>query len=155
MNLKEEIFKYLQENILMSVTTLNQDNSELWPAIVFYIADKDLNLYFMSGTKSKHCVNIQSNAKVAVSIYDSSQTLPSNKTGMQISGKAEVINRLESIKYMVKMWNQHIATTDDEKEEAKYFIEGAKSRIYKITPTHIKYFNQELFGKPPFQELQF
>ena len=77
--IEKQIYKYLQTQILMSVSTSGKDIP--WPAIVHFLTDEDLNLYFISNPKSQHCLNIEANPRTAIAIYDSTQSVGGEKIG--------------------------------------------------------------------------
>lgn len=153
MNLKQEIDRYLKTQRLMSIATYG--NSP-WIANVYYIHDSDLNLYFLSKHWREHCKAIDANNKVAVAIADSSQPIYRSQKGLQISGTAKSVNVISSLKWMFQMWNKLIAGSKGEKlSDPKKFLDAGLSKVYKITPKRIKFFNTELWPKDQFRILEF
>lgn len=59
----------INSNLYMTLAT--SANNIPWSCPVFFAADKDLNLYFVSYNNSLHAKNIQANPQTAVSIFDS------------------------------------------------------------------------------------
>lgn len=151
MTLKEQIYKYLQTQRLMTIATYGE---EPWIANVYYLVDEDLNLYFMSKNFRQHCQDIKENPNVACAIADSSQPIYKPQKGIQLNGKTKVVNTFEKIKWAAKLWNKLIAQGKGEKIDPKKFVEAAVSSIYKVAPTKIKFFNTELWPKEQFQVLQ-
>lgn len=84
--------KIVKENRYLTLaTSIGQDP---WIATLEYLTDKDLNLYFFSMETSKHSQHIETNPKVAVSIYSDKQPeyQPGKDiqlAGVQIKGEAE------------------------------------------------------------------
>ncbi len=153
MTLKQEIDKYLKTQRLMSVATYGDMP---WIANVYYIHDSDLNLYFLSKDWREHCKAIEVNNKVAVAVADSSQPIYRPQKGIQISGTAKSVNTISSLKWMFKMWNKLIAGSKGEKlSDPKKFIDAGLSKIYRITPKRIKFFNTELWPKEQFKILEY
>ncbi len=127
-----------------------------WIANVYYVHDSDLNLYFLSKHWREHCKAIELNSKVAVAIADSSQPIYRPQIGLQISGTAAPVNIISSLKWMFKMWNKLIAEEKGEKlSDPKKFLDAGLSKVYKITPKRIKFFNTFLWPKDQFKILDF
>ncbi|MDO8609703.1 MAG: pyridoxamine 5'-phosphate oxidase family protein [bacterium] len=153
MNLKKEIDEYLKSQRLMAVATYEE---EPWIANVYYIHDKDLNLYFLSKNWREHCQAIEKNNKVSVAIADSHQPIYKPQKGLQIYGAANTVNIITQLSWMFKMWNKLISGSKGEKlTDPKKFLDAGTSTIYKITPKRIKFFNTELWPKEQFRVLEF
>jgi uncharacterized protein YhbP (UPF0306 family) len=140
---KTELLNYLGTQAVMSLATFGEH-----PAIctVYFIVDEDLNLYFISRPGTEHCRNIGMNGVVACSIADVRQQVTDKKIGVQIKGTAVELPTIEKIGTALLFWSkanfgfEGIVTVDTIK---KRMIE---SRAYKVIPTEIKFFNEELFG---------
>lgn len=142
MDIKKDLYSYLQTQFLMGLST---HGDEMWPAIVYYIADKDLNLYFISHPDDLHAKNITINPTVTCTIYDSTQVNSGDKIGIQYRGRVKVVNVLEKVKWMVKLWNKLIAGEKGFRPNPKDMLKAGGSRVYKITPQKIKFFNSKLY----------
>ncbi len=152
MDLKKQIDEYLKTQRLMSVATFGDFP---WIANLYYVHDSDLNLYFLSKQWREHCQAIEKNSKVAVAIADSSQPIYKPQKGLQIWGTARPVNILTQLEWMFKMWNKLIAGNQGEKlADPKKFLEAGTSKVYKITPQRIKFFNTELWPKEQFKVME-
>lgn len=149
MDTKQEIYNYLQTQILMGLSTFGDSNSLPWPAIVYFIVDEDLNLYFISSKKAKHCQNIYENPKVTCTVFDSSQKNAGGKIGIQYSGQAEEVNSKEKVEWMIERWNHHIAGKDGWRPAPTELLGEGTSRVYQVAPVKIKFFNTKEFKKGP------
>ena len=107
---KKIISDFLQSQKLMSIATYNKHP---WIASVYYVTNDDLCLYFISPPNADHSVHIKSNNHVACCIADSSQKAGSKKIGMQIYGTAKQEQGLETIKWMLRMYNKLHPSTKD------------------------------------------
>lgn len=126
-----------------------------WIANVYYIHDENLNLYFLSKSWRKHCRAIEKNSRVAVTIADSHQPIYKPQKGLQIWGTAKPVSLVSSLQWMFRMWNKLIAGSQGEKlVNPKKFLEAGTSKIYKITPQRIKFFNTFLWQKEQFKVLE-
>ncbi len=153
MDLKKEINNYLKTQKLMSVATRGEYP---WIANLYYVHDDELNLYFLSKHHREHCVALKTDNRVAVAIADSHQPIYKPQKGIQLHGIAEEVNLLDKLEWMFKMWNKLIAEDKGEKlSDPKKFLEAGLSRVYKITPKRIKFFNTELWPKEQTQVFEF
>jgi len=143
MGTKEELYSYLQSQILMGLST---NGNSMWPAIVYFIADENLNLYFISHPRDEHAQNIEKNSTVTCTIFDSSQPNAGDKIGVQYRGSASVVNVIDKVKWMVKLWNKLIAGEKGYRPKAQDLLKVGESRVYKITPQKIKFFNSKLYA---------
>lgn len=137
---KQKLWNYLQTQHLMALATKGKD---MWIASVYYAVDKDFNFYFVSGPKSQHCQDIEKNPEVACAIADSSQPNGSKeKIGVQMRGKIKMVTNLVELTKAITLWNK--ANPGAEKWISLKNIreKAVSSRIYKIVPQRIKFFNQ-------------
>jgi general stress protein 26 len=143
--LKELICDYFSTQRLMSVATFAENP---WIANVYYVHDEDLNLYFLSKPWREHCEALKVNNNVAVAIVDSTQPIYEVQKGIQLWGTASEMNNITKLKWMFSMWNKLIAGEKGEKLlDPKSFLDAGKSKVYKIEPKRIKFFNTELWPK--------
>ena len=152
MDLKDEINEYLKTQRLMAVATYGKSP---WIASVYYVHDNDLNIYFLSKRWREHCQSIESDNRVTVAVADSHQPIYKPQKGLQISGTAQSVNIVSRLEWMFKMWNKLITGNEGEKlSEPRKFLDAGLSKVYKITPHRIKFFNTELYPKKQFKVLE-
>ena len=77
----EIVRNIVQENTYLTLATTDGDGP--WCAPVQYVADEQLNLYFVSLPESRHMTHVKANPSVAVAIFDSQQP-PFTSRGVQI-----------------------------------------------------------------------
>lgn len=132
---KKEILEFLKKHKLMSVGTYNKLP---WSASVYYLFDDDFNLYFVSGKKTIHAINIEKNSKVSVTIADSSQNPKGKKIGFQARGKAVKVSSVKELHQIIKSWNKNgfVPLT------YKLLTKAWNARFYKIKLTDIKLFDE-------------
>jgi len=140
---KQLLQNYLNSERLMAIATQGE---HLWAATVYYVSDDDLNLYFISPPNSEHIEHIQQNNNIACAIADSHQSAAKPKVGLQLFGIASEETDLERVKWMLKMYNKLHPTTKEKLNFENFQSKVMTSRVYKVSPTKIKFFNQELFG---------
>ena len=136
------------QNLMTLATATNNP----WVCTVYFVTDPELNFYFVSSPESKHCKQIEKNNNVAVAVYDSHTKNSDKKTGIQMQGKASIVKSWKETEKYLKMWNKK-----NPGKENVITIENLKkpefsSRIYRIRPNLIKFFNQRLFGDEGFRQ---
>jgi len=141
-NLPQEALEYLNSQRLMSIATFD---NEPWIASVYFVIDDDLNLYFISSPKTKHAQAIKSNPKVAVSIAASSQLITDKKVGVQITGTASEVGRIESIQWFFKMFNKLNPGLSEILNFDNYTKKVISSRVFKVEPKKIQFFHEGLY----------
>ena len=149
---KQKLFNFLKSQRLISLATCTD---KPWISTVYYAVDKSFNLYFISEPETRHAHDIKKNDHVACSIADTHQKVTDKKIGVQISGRAQLVEEEKLIVSILAMWNA--ANTGFEKiinlENMKKKV--IKAKVFQITPEYIKFFNEELFGPEGFEEYNF
>lgn len=74
MHYKKMFHEILKSQNYLCLATVSTDNIP-WSSPVAYVCDNDFFLYFVSSIDSLHSRNIASNNRIALSIYDSRQSL--------------------------------------------------------------------------------
>lgn len=126
--------------------SLATQGDEITACVVYYTVDDDFNLYFISEPNVQHCVNIVKNKNVACSIADSHQRVSDKKIGAQIQGEASEVTGKDKIIAVLKMWHQTNPGAESLINFDNIKNKIIESRVYKIKPIRIKFFNEELYG---------
>jgi len=133
-----KLFRYfIQGSIILTLAT--SENNEPWVCNVFYISDKDLNLYFLSGKKTTHSQHIKKNNPVSVSIYDHESNFD-GVHGAQMTGTVKELGLLAAMKVLPKF--KKVFGVKLTKVDLK---ETMGSRFYKFTPNGVYYRNSKKF----------
>lgn len=132
---KGELLEHLGKYKLMSLGTYYELP---WAASVYYLFDNELNLYFVSNPKTKHCINILKNPKVSVTIADSTQQPNMKKKGLQARGLAKQVTPISELKVIIRLWNEKGFAPLNYKLLTRVW----KSRFYKIKLTDIQMFDE-------------
>lgn len=82
---KRELLQFLSEHTTLVLSTLSKEGHPA-AAALFYAEDHDLNLYFISESKSEHSTNIAYTSKVAVVIAADGQDWK-ELNGVQMKGE--------------------------------------------------------------------
>ncbi len=142
--MNHQVLKYLKTQRLMSLATANKNNP--WACTVYFAVDNDLNLYFVSAPAADHCRYLTKNKYVSCSIYDSQQKVNSKKVGLQLRGTVEVISKVSEIRKALELWNKANPGAEEYINYENMQKKVITSKVYKIKPRVIKYFNETLYG---------
>lgn len=148
--LKLELLNYLKSHRLMSLATYGDTP---WISWVFYVTDDNFNLYFVSAPDSKHIIDIVNNNNVACGITNTEQDPLGNKIGVQLQGYVEEVTIGTKLKIFFEMWKSVINRNETKLTYENYASKAIYSKVYKVVPTHIKWFNQNLDNNPFVLEL--
>ncbi len=118
-----------------------------WICWVFYIVDENFNLYFISSPSSQHIKDINKNKQVACAITDTTQNPLGEKQGVQIWGVVENVTTKEKLQTFFKMWKNTINNNEEKVTYQNYVGNLIETKVYKVSPKKIKWFNQSLIEK--------
>jgi len=139
--MNHEIQKIVQnifnEGYFLSLATI--DDGGVWVSDLFYVADDDWNVYWLSARDTRHSKAIDRNPKVAGTITIT--TTPQEPSeALQISGYVEVVkgelNEEVEALFLQKRGKQKKAESTRVSEQS----------WYKLTPTKIRLSHEEVFG---------
>ena len=140
--MKEKIQKLAQSILdngyFLSLAT--QDDGGLWVSDVFYVADENWNIYWLSARDTRHSKAIEQNPEVAGTITIT--TTPEEQSeALQIAGRAERVSedRDSAIE------NLFLQKRGKEKKTEADRYNGGQS-WYQLTPTKIRLSHQRTFG---------
>jgi uncharacterized protein YhbP (UPF0306 family) len=139
--LKKHILDLMKKSLVASIAT--SVNSKPWVANVFFTNDSDLNIYFLSSTKTRHSLEAVQNSSVAVSIYDKESTYDFVH-GIQIEGEIKEANLVDIMKSL-KSYIEKYPESTNKLQDPKTLVDSlSSSRMYIIHPTSVKYLNSTL-----------
>ena len=133
-----KISKYLHKAKILHLATSTRDGQP-WVSNVWFVADDDFNIYWISSTTRRHSHEITENQKVAASICSVREPSESDMGGLQLEGIAsEVTNPLEIAKALKLYAARGIFTVS----QVKKFMADLHypHRFYKIMPSTIAFF---------------
>ena len=146
MDLRKIIEKDLKKARMMQVATVK--NNQPWNCTVYFAADDDLNLYWISKPDTRHSKEIEGNSKVAAAIPVKFDNL--TVRGLSIEGKATEVKNLNEIKQKVKLYSDKFNRGED---WYKDFISGNNPhKLYRIKPTKFVLFDRVNFPDNDRQE---
>ena len=144
----DKIAEYVKANGIMTLATVK--NNEPWVCTLYYGTDEELNLFVVTDPNSIHGQQIRDGSVVAFNIFDSHQPITKLKKGVQGKGQIKKLTYLAEITKGLWLW--HKANTGvEEKITVKDILKKlTDTKVYKIKPTYLKFFNKELYGKEQY-----
>lgn len=146
--IREEIFQFLKANGILSLAVAS-DNTP-WLCTLYYGIDDWMNLYVVTDPNNNHGKIMTRNPKVAFNIFDSGQKITEPKKGLQGRGKIAIVKEPKSVTRALGLWHKANPGVE-EMITAKHILdENSDTKIFKITPTYLKYFNKQFYGKKEY-----
>lgn len=149
-----KLIDFINGQKLLAIATVSSANLP-WIANVYFSADKDLNFYFVSADDTRHSKNILDNHEVAFSSAWFDESNLGNRKSIQRSGTCKKITSVVDISKALRIhlgkypsWSQVINLDN-------ILNKVIESRVYKITPNYIKFWNDELYGAENTKEFRF
>lgn len=145
--LERQILDYVQSHNTMTLGTCHAGTP--WNATVFYASDQ-FQLYFFSRPDSRHCTNLEANARVAVTIQEDYKDWREIK-GIQLEGTVERIDSLvtkgKAMVIYARKYPEVIKRFTD--PGSGVFHEAfLKVKFYRVCPERVCYIdNAQGFGK--------
>lgn len=144
--------KYLEE--CMSSTEYcciaTVDAAGVWSNPVYFAWDRNFKLYFISQPQSRHMKNLERDPRISVSIYSTGQSSFGDLSGVQLEGRAHILQEEKDIQYAYATYYgrryPEIGRDNSGKNEDAY-INNPEWAFVEIIPEHIYYFDTKLFGE--------
>lgn len=138
-NLAQDIRNYLDEAKMMQLAT--SDGKQPWICNVWFVADKGMNIYWISSTKRRHSEELAKNPQVAASFCIPSDPRDSDKGALQLEGIASEVTSPAELAKALKLYVRRgfFSLTQVKKFMANL---DHPHRFYKISPTRIVYFGK-------------
>ncbi len=124
-------------------------DNQPWVCSVWFAADDDMNIYWISSINRRHSEEVMKNKKVGT-VMVLPQTPEDAPRGLQLQGVAELLTKQEDIDKAVSVYAGRIFS----KEKIKEFMEDEKNphRFYRIKPTQFVLFDAVNFPDNSRQE---
>lgn len=131
-NYVEKVKKIIEENIYMTIATSTLGGTP-WISPLFFVYDKDYNLYWVSNKNALHSKLIRSNSRVAIVIFNS-QAPEGEGDGVYFETNVIELKQEVEIAQAMEVWNKR-ATHDEFKIKKVGEVTGEGMwRMYKATP---------------------
>ena len=146
-----DLLHFLQSQRLLVLAT---QGDTPWVANLYYGADEHGNIYFVSGTETKHSNHIADSSTVAFSIAWFDTENYTNRKAIQGLGSCRIAKGAE-IETGIALHNTHFPTFAD-RITVDYILDDANaSQVWIIEPTYMKFWNDELYGINGHKEYTF
>jgi uncharacterized protein YhbP (UPF0306 family) len=138
--LRRQILEFLNAHHVLSLATCSADGP--WAAALFYVCDADLNLYFLSDPATRHCRDIERDARVAVTVNLNHADWTEIR-GLQIGARAAAVaaGEREAIEqhYLERFPDIRALVTEPRVPQAQAIAQRfTASRFYRIAPQRIR-----------------
>lgn len=138
MNVKELIKKNLSECKIMQLATVS--GGQPWICTVYYVADEEMNLYWLSLPSRRHSREIDSHNKAAITIP---VKFDQPVIGMQAEGAAETVIDNTTVE---KIMGYYVAKYNAGKDFYNNFVAGTNEhQMYRFTPKKFVLFDEVNF----------
>lgn len=130
-----------------SVLTLSvNDDQGPWTAPVLYVADEDLNLYFLSSSSTRHIASLPDDGRIAASIYSDYKGDWLGICGVQMEAhisRVDEADRAAAAGRYFQRFPEVKALIDNPANEQEQRIGAAfgKSHFFRVTPTFVRFIN--------------
>lgn len=134
-----------------TVSLATSEQGQPWVATVFYASDAELNLYFVSDSRTRHGRHMQANARVAGAINPDCGTWDEVK-GLQLEGRVEVLSggpRLKGLGYYLAKFHDVKALFEQPRDRNEETIAKRlqAANLYCLRPDRIRLIdNSRWFG---------
>lgn len=144
---EEYVDEYLSLGQIMQLATSNDNNP--WISTVYYIADSERNLYWLSVPERRHSKEVTNNPQVAIAVAIK-QDIP--VIGIQAAGTVEVVADSDVVETILAAYVKKYDGAG--KDFHQRFIEGKnKHQLYKLTPDTLVLFDEAHFKENPAQKI--
>ena len=130
-----------------SVLTLSvNDDQGPWTAPVLYVADEDLNLYFLSASSTRHIASLPEDGRIAASIYSDYKGDWLGICGVQMEADISQLDKADRVAAAARYFQRfpEVKTLIDNPANDQEKRIGAafdKSHFFRVTPTFLRFIN--------------
>ncbi len=125
----------------MTISTASSEG-EPWVSPVFYAADDEHNLYWVSSKDSRHSRLIRRNPRVALVIYDT-DVEAGNGGAVYIEAEAQELGQNDKLREAIRVYNAKPQDDEFQISSLSDVTEDAARSIYKAIPE-----NAYVLGEP-------
>lgn len=136
--LQSDIKKYLDEVKMMQLATSR--DSQPWICNVWFVADDDLNIYWISSSTRRHSTEIADNERVAAAMCVVQEPSQSGRGGIQLEGVAKELKKPLEIARALKLY---AARGIFSVAQIRKFMSDVRTphKFYRIKPERIVFFD--------------
>jgi uncharacterized protein YhbP (UPF0306 family) len=135
----ELIANLLQEESTLALAT-EDEHGEPCVAPLFYIADEDLTLYWLSSSTSLHSLNLARSSKASATVYTHAQTWKEIR-GLQMRGQVSSITQRAQRRALIGQYRQRFQLG------VLFRMAISQCTLYSFRPEYFRYLdNSRRFG---------
>lgn len=146
--IRKEIFQFLKENGILTLAVASGNTP--WVCTLYYGIDGQMNLYVVTDSNNDHGKIMARNPIVAFNIFDSRQQITKPKKGLQGKGKISIIKEPKAVARDLGLWHNSNPGIENMITAENLLDKNSDAKIFKITPTYLKYFNKHLYGEKEY-----
>lgn len=143
-NAEKLLDTYLRESTLLQLAV--SDGNKPWVCSLYYVADNDYSLYWLSFPERKHSQLIEGNPNAAICIAVKADV---PVVGIQATGRAEVVHDDTTIERIMDAYVEKYNV--GEKFFANYMAGKNHHVLYRFVPDEYKLFDEHDFPDEPEQ----
>jgi len=135
---------FLQRETVLTLSV--NDDQGLWTAPVLYVADDDLNLYFLSATSTRHIASLPEDGRIAASIYSDYNGSWQSICGVQMQACVKQVDDADRAVAAARYFQRFaeingLIEKPANEQEQRIGAAFAKSHFYRVTPSFIRFTN--------------
>lgn len=143
MNITPELKTFLDSQRLLVIASFDK---EPWITNVFYGADENGKLYFVSNEKTRHSQHILNNPNIVFSIAWFNENDHMDRKAIQGKGTCTVATKQEEIEKGIRLHNTNFPQFAKSITVNYIMSEENTVRVWIVTPTYIKHWDDKLYG---------
>lgn len=144
-NIDKNLIEFIESQYLLTISTINLDYLP-WSCNVYFSSDENLNLFFLSTPNANHSQHIFQEPNIAFTTAWFDKKNLANRKSVQGKGVCSIIDDDNEIKDILKIYNKKFPAFKKAINLENIKTNKIESRPYKITPTYLKFWNDELYG---------
>jgi len=150
--LRKSIIRILRDSGLCSMATLDPRNRpHINTAYFCYRGLDDLEIFFLSDIKSRHCRNLSRNPSMAMTIFRTNQPWDSPGRGLQLFGSCSQTEGKLAERVYAKRFPSYARWMSSTKKDEKKLAEQLRSyRFYRFLPRQLKVLDEAEYGGATF-----
>lgn len=150
--LRRKVLDYLRGHHVLTLATVGPDGPAA--ASLFYACNDALNLYFLSDPASQHCVNLEANPRVAVTVHGD-QSDWRQIQGVQLWGTAGQVTNPHELRHALATYTSRFPFVGEMMRSLSVLSPQGESspelagrlraaRLYRITPQRVRWIDNTM-----------
>lgn len=147
--LEKHIRETLKDGLILTLSTVSADQP--WAATLYYVADDNMNIYWLSKINTRHSQELAANPKTTAAIpLDADPSMPN--VGLQVQGIAGYLGDPAEIESAIRLYANKFGNSE---EFVQSILSGQdEHKIYKLQPKYIVLLDEKTYPHNPIQNWQ-